>query len=69
MSGPISPGGGGELRHTFAHRWMNEENGGDNNLMSLMGWRSRTMLARYAASAASERALSAHKRLSLGDRL
>ena len=57
------------LRHSFAHAWMNEESGGENNLMSLMGWRSRSMLTRYAASAASERALSAHKRLSLGDRI
>ena len=48
---------------------MSEEAGGENNLMSLMGWRSRTMLARYAASAASDRALSAHKRLRLGDRI
>ena len=56
-----------QLRHSFANRWLSEETGGEGNLMSLMGWCSRTMLQRYAASAASERALTAHKRLSLGD--
>ena len=58
-----------QLRHTFAHRWLSEESAGENNLMNLMGWRSRTMLQRNAASAASERAPSAYKRLSLGDKL
>ena len=57
-----------QFRHTAAHRWLSA-GGGETDLMQIAGWRSRSMLSRYAASAAAERARDAHKRMGLGDSL
>lgn len=55
------------FRHTFSHTWL-AEGGGEGDLMRLAGWKSRSMLDRYGASAADARAREAHKRMGLGDR-
>lgn len=57
-----------QFRHTFAHYWM-ASGGSETDLMRIAGWRSRTMLSRYAASAAQERAIAASKRTGLASRL
>jgi site-specific recombinase XerD len=57
-----------QFRHTFAHQWS-LAGGGEVDLMRLMGWTTREMVARYGASAADHRAHEAHRRMNLGDRI
>lgn len=58
--------------HALRHAWadaMKASNAKDEEIMALAGWQSPQMLARYAASTATERALATHRELSPTDRL
>lgn len=58
-----------QFRHTAAHRWL-LAGGQEQDLARIAGWTpGSAMLARYGASAASERARQAHRTLAPGDRL
>jgi site-specific recombinase XerD len=56
------------FRHTYAHQMLSAGMQ-EGDLLMLGGWRDRSMLSRYGASAAAERAQEAYKRLSPADRL
>ena len=51
-----------KFRHTFAHMAM-DRGMTDSNLMNIAGWKSRSMLDRYGASKAGERAIAAQRKL------
>ena len=51
------------FRHTFAHLYL-KAGGNEGDLMRVTGWRSRQMVDRYGASAATARAAEAHDRFS-----
>lgn len=55
------------LRHTFAHLWLANQ-GSENSLMQIAGWRNRSLIERYGASGANSRARNDHKLHSPGDR-
>lgn len=56
------------FRHTAAHAWL-ASGGAEQDAMRIFGWDSREMLGRYGASAATERAHAAARRMCLGDRV
>lgn len=54
------------LRHTAATRWL-RAGGSESGLMSVAGWKNRTMIDRYSAAAAASLAADEARRLNLGD--
>ena len=56
------------FRHTYAHEALSSGMQ-EGEVMALAGWRSREMLSRYGRSAERDRALSAARRVNVGDRV
>ena len=56
------------FRHAYAHSML-AAGIQETDLMAIVGWKSRDMVARYAASTRAERAIAAARKLSPVDRL
>jgi site-specific recombinase XerD len=54
------------MRHTAASRWL-AAGGSEGGLMAVAGWSSRSMLDRYTAATAAERAAAESRNLGLGE--
>jgi site-specific recombinase XerD len=57
-----------QLRHSAAH-YLRLAGADDDAVLRLMGWKDRSMLHRYGASAEDERAQAVHRKLGPSDRL
>ena len=55
-----------KMRHTCATRWL-RAGGSEGGLMAVAGWSTRSMIDRYTAASASERAAAEARNLALGD--
>lgn len=56
------------FRHTFAHRWL-VSGRSERDLMAHAGWKSPSMVARYTASAAEERAANVARASDMSDQI
>ncbi len=65
IAGRVTPH---SFRHAYAHSMLSSGMQ-ESDLMAIAGWKSRSMLTRYAASTRQERALKAARALSPVDRL